>query len=422
MNPDLLVCELHEPDLLDTIRSAWDEFNKQCPEPKTPSFLDPCEFLVSRDWCGFGTEHDAALKTAAMRILSQPALCRLAAFYAWKVFDSPAQFCINHKDRWPKLNSTLGDQAGFFFLLIGLSLVPRLRRYHQMLGVPETVTRETSQQVRCFCDNFQRAKGGDIGIFTNQLNWLRNYVRGQLYFRIGRLEYWARGFDAQLTVFRHRQTGRVIALANDEACFNPEGLMDEPDKRAVGAPTWNPTLRLTEDAVVGFPISPRGSAEHREIRLPFAEWQLMLGPGDPVLDIHIPPGGDMGPDKCLDSLTRARDFFKTTFPHRAPVGFICRSWIFSPCLEHCLPPESNLVRFLKEMYLFPIASTDPNIWFVFFQDKFDPATAPRNTSLQRALLDYLVAGHTWRNGGMFFLADDLPAFGTQGYRANWPVL
>ena len=53
------------------------------------------------------------------------------------------------------------------------------------------------------------------------------------------------------------------------------------------------------------------------------------------------------------------------------------------------------------------------LWFLFLQEVFDAATAPRDTSLQRAVLDYLAAGHTWRGGGMFFLVEHLDRFGTR---------
>lgn len=416
MNPDEVIAELKEPELLETLRGAWDQAMQDFPAPGGPSFLGPGEFLVSREWCGFGDEHDAALRLAAERIRNHPALCRLAWFYAWKIFDAPAPLTIDANDRWPALAATLGGQAGMFFLLIALSLAPRLRRYHRLLGVPESVTRDTCRQVSCFSGNYQRARGGRPGIFTRQIDWLRHYVRDNLYFRIGRFEYWAKPFDAEVMVFRHRRTGRVMALANDGLRFNPRGFIDEPGKEAPGAPGWVATLRLENDAIAGFPVSPLGMAERREIRLPFEEWRRVLGPGDPVLDVHIPAGGGMGFDLCGESLRRARDFFSEYFPRRAPMGYVCKSWIFSPCLEECLPPDSNLVRFLRETHLFPFASTNPDIWFVFFQDKFDPATAPRETRIQRALLDYIAAGNTWRNGGMFFLAEDLPAFGTQCYR------
>jgi hypothetical protein len=78
---------------------------------------------------------------------------------------------------------------------------------------------------------------------------------------------------------------------------------------------------------------------------------------------------------------------------------------------------------MRELYLFPVPSTaDAGLWFIFFQNTFDPATAPRDTSLQRAVLDYLAAGNRWRVGGMFFLLDDLGEFGRQHYRATFPRL
>jgi len=48
-------------------------------------------------------------------------------------------------------------------------------------------------------------------------------------------------------------------------------------------------------------------------------------------------------------------------------------------------------------------------------------TAPRETSLQRAILDYLQAGNVWRAGGMFFLMDDLDRFGRQWYRSSYSI-
>ncbi len=96
--------------------------------------------------------------------------------------------------------------------------------------------------------------------------------------------------------------------------------------------------------------------------------------------------------------------------------------MFSPLLEKILPPTSNLVRFERELYLHPHNSKGPAaLWFVFLQEKFDLQTAPRDTSLQRAILAYLEAGHTWRNGSMFILADDIAHFGQQHYRSKWSL-
>ena len=98
---------------------------------------------------------------------------------------------------------------------------------------------------------------------------------------------------------------------------------------------------------------------------------------------------------------------------------MCCSWIFSPNLTNFLPADSNLVNFTKEVYLFPASSPrQAGIWFFFYQDKFDPKTAPRKTSLQKTLAEYLEQGGDLRVGGMFLLLDDIDKFGTQHYLNN----
>ena len=62
------------------------------------------------------------------------------------------------------------------------------------------------------------------------------------------------------------------------------------------------------------------------------------------------------------------------------------------------------------------------MWFVFLQSKFDPATAPRDTSLRRDMLNYLNKGNVWRNAGMIVMLDDIRHFGTQYYRRQWDSL
>ena len=80
-----------------------------------------------------------------------------------------------------------------------------------------------------------------------------------------------------------------------------------------------------------------------------------------------------------------------------------------------------MVRWQRELYLFPIASGDRSgLYSMFGQDDVDPATAPRDTSLRRAVLDHLAQGGRLIAGGMFLLTEDFSHFGTQHYRSHWP--
>jgi len=426
MTLESILLALNEPDLAAGLRPTWESSMATFPQDARPSLLDPAVIRISREWCGLGDEADKPLCEAADRIASDPGLCRLFWNINWQVFDSGHDLFTQATAKlatWPRLTAALSDQAGLFYLLSALDFVPRLRAYHRLLKIPETVTRDTCQQVRCFSGNYQQAHGGNLGVFPSQYCWLRQYVRDNIYVRLGRLEFWARPYGGEATVFRHRLSGATMVLAAEGACFNAEGYMDEAEHQPSRGPNWTATLRITPSAVRGYPITPWGKALRREIELPSADWDRVLTRDDPVYDVHIPSGGNMGLDKVVDAFRRAHQFFRTQFPARAGVAFVCSSWAFSPFLENVLGPDANLAHVAREVYLHPIASTGPaSLWFIFLQDKFDLATVPRDTRVQRALADYLGQGHIWRNGAMFFLVDDLERLGAQYYRAQWPAI
>jgi hypothetical protein len=135
--------------------------------------------------------------------------------------------------------------------------------------------------------------------------------------------------------------------------------------------------------------------------------------------MHIPPGGNMTLELCRDSIREAFAFFARFFPSRPVRAVLSKSWIFNTQFEERLP-DSNLAKFMRELYLFPIASTGTDgLFFVFCREHPDRSTAPRKTALQRAMLDILERGGALRSGGMFFLKRDLPRFGTQHYRSRF---
>ncbi len=115
------------------------------------------------------------------------------------------------------------------------------------------------------------------------------------------------------------------------------------------------------------------------------EWEPALTPGDPILEVHIPAGGDMTVERCRASMRQALEFFPRYFPDKPFVGFACGSWILNPELDRIYRPDSNMVLWQRDV---------------------DPATAPRDTNLRRALLDHLDAGGRLLGGGMFLLLED----------------
>jgi hypothetical protein len=405
-----------EPEKVETLRPHWDESSALLSD-EIPLFLLPAAVARHREWCGFGLEADEPLREAAAQIAASPAL-RLLAWHCYRLLFVHTEYA--DIERWPSLETALCDLRGVFYLLVALAMVPRVITRHRELGIPEEVSRETCLQVRCFSENYRRGTQGRLGIFLQQLYWLRHYPAGRL-FRLGRFEYRIMPYSGSIEVYRHRDTGEVLALAPNGMHFNTEGYAVRAANGIVQEPDWTATRVDTEETVGGYPFSPCGMAVRREVHLPRATWELVLSNGDDTLDMHIPAGGGMMPEHCADSMRRAVAFFREHFPECHFAAITCSSWIFNTQLDGILPPEANLVAFQRELYLFTVPSSPTSgLWFLFLQTPFDPATAPRDTALQRAVLDFLAAGHTWRGGAMFLLVEHLDRFGTQYYRSNWP--
>jgi hypothetical protein len=59
-----------------------------------------------------------------------------------------------------------------------------------------------------------------------------------------------------------------------------------------------------------------------------------------------------------------------------------------------MPPDSNIVRFQREFYLYPHPGSPDFLWSYVFGEKYkDVAAAPRDTALRSAVLDWLEAGN-----------------------------
>ena len=118
----------------------------------------------------------------------------------------------------------------------------------------------------------------------------------------------------------------------------------------------------------------------------------------------------MTPEAAQDSLRRAKEFYSSLpDPGKRPEAVICSSWIFNPNLPEFLPEDSNLVRLLRRVHPVPRSSSPTDgLWFIFLHEgEFKTESAPRDSSLRRAVLDYIVSGHRWRTGCMFLPMDEI---------------
>ncbi|MEV0531954.1 acyltransferase domain-containing protein [Kitasatospora sp. NPDC050463] len=139
--------------------------------------------------------------------------------------------------------------------------------------------------------------------------------------------------------------------------------------------------------------------QRKRLTGPDAEAAAGAGFGPWCLQLHIPDHcGPLSPEACDRALARARGFFARHFPGEPYPAACAFSWLLDPQLCRYLPADSNIVRFQRRFTPLrpPGEPEDDNPLRYVFGDAGRPLDSlPRDTPLQRALVDHLRAGGHW---------------------------
>jgi hypothetical protein len=121
--------------------------------------------------------------------------------------------------------------------------------------------------------------------------------------------------------------------------------------------------------------------------------------GDWVLALHIPESGSLRPDLVDESLAHAARFFALHFPDKPVTVATCHSWMLDPYLVERMPEATNVGSFIRRFTPLGLSKDAPAeaLYFVFRTRDLDRVPElPRDTSLQRAVLERVDRGETWQ--------------------------
>ncbi len=90
--------------------------------------------------------------------------------------------------------------------------------------------------------------------------------------------------------------------------------------------------------------------------------------GDRVLEVHIPKGGRLDPEKCNISFKESGEFFAKYFPEKPYSLLTCHSWLLDDTLAEYLPEGSNILAFGA---LFKKMHSDPSLAIIPYLFRWD---------------------------------------------------
>lgn len=411
MELNFILKKLNIEDYKEVFEYEWNNSN---------ALYDSPEDMLSENYVSevaniAGLDHEVMkkLKDVAAEISENLILKRLF-LHAHYLFFISENVPDNLRAKFPDMISVMGDNGPVFLFLLLLSGIPSAKDFFKSRGIPNDVARGAFIDISLWIDNFRRNKGL-IGITPRILNWGRCLLMGNVY-RLGRLQFGIAPFHGRLYVYRNKITNAVQALAEGNLTFNSNGQFDGVDEQ-YDPNTWKSVLSKDNGKITGNPVSSSGFVRSERISFDLNEWKEALAPGDPVLNTHIPGGVPMTAEACADSFRRALEFFPKYFTDKDFKGWACHSWLLDNQYEQILPEKSNIIKFQREWYLYPTSSSGAESYRLIFGEngiKNGIKQVPRNSSMQKAVAEFIEKGGKLRSGGGFFLKDEMP-YGNQAY-------
>ena len=421
----LQALQVPEPLPLPAIQGWGDSYSRM---PEKIFFLDP-QWLMDRcNYLQMSQEDKKDIAECSAIIRQNPILTA----YLWHTYNRlvsdyhdgapPADFYT-----YPMPSHDLGKRAQVFLVIALLGATENMLIKYRQNHIPEEVIEATLQTVGGGIKSY-RQNHGVCGVSVAGFAWTRLNLAGRL-LQLGRFNFKLKETNDFGVLAKNRKSGKKVLLCQAGFKINAKGICvikEDVNGEKIRDPRlsqchFTTTLERTAKGWKGYISHPAGYVIPGIRELNEEEWEFLIEPGDIMMDLHIPSGGNMTPDRCRDSLSYAFEFFSKHFPGRFKPAFISHSWIFNPQLEEILP-NSNPAKFMQELYLYPAPSIGQDGFFFIFGRYFkkeELADAPRDNTLRRALLD-LYRKTPLRTGGMIYLAEDLPNFGQKIYRTQFP--
>lgn len=351
---------------------------------------DPAYYDMIHEKYGVLNKYLDLFKEAAVTVGKREPLARLLALLVASLKDR-ANTDADLKEFKPPLPPT-GTHDLAVEMLTGLALFAMVPYTAEKIA-PRHLPREISDYILQSCEmcvDYYKARYGAPG--CNLITWYQLAIEGHL-FRIGRLEIQLCSKFHGGSVYENAKGERAtlchdVLLHRDGFPLGSHGYKDEEG-------SFTATLTETDGAFIGYPYLPNGHVSTTATALQKSEWKQILTNNDPVISLHIPPGGGLTPAAVDETLAKTKEVMAAYFPDIPYKAFFCSSWLLDPRLVELAGADSNIAAFCRRFT--PMAQKSQGnavMNFIFFDpDRRIPLEElPEDTRLHRALKQHYLEG------------------------------
>ncbi len=294
----------------------------------------------------------------------------------------------------PEIRSLGPERTQALYITMILAGVPRSEQLYRDRGYPPEMWREIMTDLRL---HVELAAPGFLR-HRSSIWWSYEIISGYT-IQFGRLQFQQAKFYGRVRGYRHNVTGRLTLLALGGDCFGPDGLYTQesgPHKTC---------FMETEGHIAANPIHD-GRIQQELVNLALQDHHLYLDSNSDVMVMHIPEGKKLDQAQCRESFKRAAMFSRQYFPHIRLKGFICLSWLLDVQLQKILSSDSNIMKFQRSGYLYPLKTFHSEaVKRVFGTENLDDVTP--KTCLQKGIAQLIADGVKLRSGAIFIPLDNI---------------
>ncbi len=298
-----------------------------------------------------------------------------------------------------------------FQLMTILSLIPVAKEDHERRNIPEEHMMFNLNHLKGYIKNYHQ-KNNEVGI--ENFGWT-TYLASLGLIHLSSLHFMHHVYTDRFIFLKNHTTHEVIALAQKDISVRKDGQFNGVN----GYIDQQFVTTYDEDAssYSGYRVNPMGSITSEYQEFDKNQYDIVLKPGDYVIDFHIPTGSDYTIEGFKYSLQLAKDFFQSHYADYSYAAFWCVSWLYSPQINMLIrKPNSHIVQIAQQGYRLPATPDARSIYsFVFGTSEPDFTRIVPKTTLQNQIIQHVTSGYTINAGCFIYFMDDLNHFGNLHY-------